>query len=104
MTVQFNNAYLEKLFQGKPVSGKPKYNSEVIRKLKKTILLLQNADNTNQLRSFRSLNFEMLKGDLKGFYSVRVDRGYRLILTVDKSGEVSIQEILTVHDLNNHYQ
>lgn len=104
MVVQFQNAYLEKLFQNKPVPGKPKYSSEVISKFKKTVLKLQLADSINQLRSFRGLNFEALKGDLKGFFSVRVDRGYRLILSVDKADEIIIQEVLTIHDLNNHYQ
>lgn len=103
MIVQFNNAYLEKLFQGKQVSGKPKYSVEVILKFKKTILRLQMAASLRELRSFKGLNFEALKGDLKGYYSVRVDRGYRLILTVDKE-ELVVTEVLTVHDLNNHYQ
>lgn len=104
MTVQFNNAYLEKLFQGKQVSGKPRYSSEVILKFKKTILKLQMAGNLREIRSFKGLNFERVKGELKGYYSVRVDRGYRLILTVDKEEKIVVTEVLTVHDLNNHYQ
>jgi proteic killer suppression protein len=66
--------------------------------------MLQMADNSKQLRSFRSLNFEALKGDLKGYYSVRVDLSYRLILTVDKQQGIIISDVLTIHDLNNHYQ
>lgn len=104
MIIQFKNVYLEKLFQDKPVSGKPKYSNEVILKFKKTILILQFVDNVTHLRSFRSLNFEALKGKLKGFYSVRVDRSYRIILTVDKEEGIIIKDVLTVHDLNNHYQ
>lgn len=104
MIVQFNNAYLEKLFQGKQLSGKPRYSSEVILKFKKTILKLQMAGNLRELRSFKGLNFEALKGGLKGYYSVRVDRGYRLILTVDKEDGIVITEVLTVQDMNNHYQ
>ncbi len=104
MTVQFNNAYLEKLFQGKHVSGKPRYSSEVILKLKKTILKLQMAGNLREIKASKGLNFEALKGNLKGYYSVRVDRGYRLILTVDKEHGIVVTEVLTVHDLNNHYQ
>jgi proteic killer suppression protein len=104
MIIQFKNPYLEKLFQDKPVPGKPKYNNEVVRKFRKTIIKLQMADNTTQLRSFKSLNFEALKGDLKGYYSVRVDLSYRLILTVDKQQGIIISDVLTIHDLNNHYQ
>jgi proteic killer suppression protein len=104
MIVQFKNAYLEKLFEGKPVSGKPRYGSEVITKFKKTVLKLKMADNIRDIKSQKGLNFEGLKGELKGCYSVRVDYSYRLILTVDKSGTMMIADVLSIHDLTNHYQ
>lgn len=104
MLVQFENSYLQKLFEGKSVPGKPRYNSEIITKFKKTILKLQYADSLREIKSLRGLNFEALKGDLKGYYSVRVDYSYRLILTVDKDEVVKITEVITVHDLTNHYQ
>ena len=95
---------MEKLFQNKPVPGKPKYSSEVVLKFKKTILKLQAADSIKQIRLFKGLNFEALKGDLRGFYSVRVNRSYRLILTVDQDEGIRVTEVLTIQDLNNHYQ
>ena len=104
MKIRFKNSYLEKLFEGKQVPGKPKFNTEVILKFKKTVLRLMTVNNVRELKSFKGLNFEALKGDLKGFYSVRVDKSYRLILTLDEEGEVVIKEVLTIHDLNNHYQ
>ncbi|MBX9784154.1 MAG: type II toxin-antitoxin system RelE/ParE family toxin [Chitinophagaceae bacterium] len=104
MIVKFKNAYLEKIFENKAVAGKSKFSSEVIVKFKKTVLRLQSASSIREIRSFKGLNFEALRGNLKGFYSVRVDRGYRLILTVDEEGEVIIKEVFTIHDLNNHYQ
>ena len=104
MVIEFKNAYLEKLFQGKAVPGKPRYSSEIITKFKKTILKLQFVDSFRELSQHKGLNFESLKGDYKGYYSVRVDKGYRLILSIDKAGNLSITDVLTVHDLNNHYQ
>ena len=104
MTVQFKNTYLEKLFQGKTVPGKPRYSSDIIAKFKKTILKLQYADNIREVKSQRGLHFEALKGDYKGYYFVRVDYSYRLMLTLDKDIQLSITEILSVHDLTNHYQ
>ncbi|MBN9383411.1 MAG: type II toxin-antitoxin system RelE/ParE family toxin [Chitinophagaceae bacterium] len=104
MLVQFNNAYLEKIFEGKPISGKPRYSSEVGVKFKKTILKLKYADNLMEIKSLRGLNFEALKGELKGFYSVRVDYSYRLLLTIDKKDVITVAEILIIHDLTNHYQ
>ncbi|MEO7394179.1 MAG: type II toxin-antitoxin system RelE/ParE family toxin [Chitinophagaceae bacterium] len=103
MIVEFNNTYLQKIFEGKQTTGKPKYNLEVILKFKKTVLMLKNTENIKELRKFRGLNFEALKGDFKGYYSVRVDYHYRLILSVEKDS-VMITDILIIEDLTNHYQ
>jgi len=104
MLVQFKNAYLQKLFEGKPVAGKPKYSSEITNKFKKTILKLQYADSVLEITKLKGLHFEALKGDWKGHYSVRVDYQYRLILTVDNNEMISITDVLIMHDLTNHYQ
>ena len=104
MVLKFKNAYLEKLFQGKAVPGKPKYSSDVITKFKKTILKLKNADSLREIKTIKGLNFEGLKGDMKGMYSVRVDYHYRLILTISREGNITLLEVITVHDLTNHYR
>ena len=103
MIVEFNNAYLQKIFEGKQTAGKPKYSHDVILKYKKTVLMLQNTENIIELRRFRGLNFEALKGDYKGYYSVRVDLQYRLILSLEK-GSLVITDVLIIEDLTNHYQ
>lgn len=103
MTVRFTNDYLQKLYLGLSVKGKPSYQEQVIKKFKKTILLLKNAEDLSQLKLFRGLNFEALKGDYKGFYSVRIDYHYRLILGVEQD-RILVKEVLTVEDLTNHYQ
>ncbi|MCY7309290.1 MAG: type II toxin-antitoxin system RelE/ParE family toxin [Chitinophagaceae bacterium] len=103
MIVEFNNAYLQKIFEGKQTAGKPRYNQEVILKFKKTVLMLKNTESIKELRKFRGLNFEALKADYKGYYSVRVDYHYRLILSVEKDSVV-ITDVLIIEDLTNHYQ
>ena len=105
MIIEFNNTYLQRLFEGKPVIGKPRYSQEVILKFKKTILMLKNAESIRELKKFRGLNFEALKGDYKGCYSVRVDYHYRLIMRIgEHDRSILIDEILIVEDLTNHYQ
>ena len=103
MIIQFNNAYLQKIFEGKQVVGKPKYSRDVILKFKKSVLMLMNTGSIKELRNFRGLNFEALRGDFKGYYSVRVDLQYRLILSVEK-GSIVVTDILVVEDLTKHYQ
>jgi proteic killer suppression protein len=64
--------------------------------------MLQNAESITEIRKFRGLNFEALKGNLKGKYSVRVDIKYRIILRVEKD-RILVEDILIIEDLTNHY-
>ena len=106
MKVSFADNYLEQLYQG--VSNrKPKYQPSVIKQFRKVIRALQTASSIEQLKQFRSLNFEPLTGNLKGYHSVRVNRKYRLILTVINN-EVQVdqvgEEALIIEQMSNHYQ
>jgi len=65
---------------------------------------LQMAESLQDIKAQKGLNFEALKGKLKGYHSVRVDYQYRLILTLDKNENIGLTEILLVHDLTNQYQ
>ncbi len=102
MVIKFNNIYLEKLFEGKPLK-KIIYSKELVIQFKKTILRLKNADNSHQLRQFRSLNFEALKGDKKGLYSVRVNKQYRLEFSIENDS-ITLLEVVLVEDLSKHYE
>lgn len=102
MLIKFNSTYLEKLYQGK-IKGKISYNSEVVIQFKKTVLKLEQADNSTQLRQFRSLNFEALKGNKKGLYSVRVNKQYRLEFQIEND-TITLSEIILIEDLSKHYE
>ena len=104
MKTTITDSYLEKLFQGKAISGKPKYSSDIVVKFKRTVQKLQLASNIKDLKEQRGLNFEALKGEYKGYFSVRVDRSYRLILTYKKGKKSNFADCITVIDLTNHYQ
>ncbi len=103
MKVIIENLYLEHLYNGDVLKGKPKFSKEVTEKFKKKIELIKSVENIAELKQFRSLNFEALSGNLKGKYSIRIDLKYRLILRIEK-GEITIEEVLIVEDLTNHYQ
>ena len=106
MKVIFADDYLLALYQDN-APGKPKYQDSVIRKFRQRVNTLRTASNTEELRQFRSLNFEALVGNWKGYHSIRVDRKYRLILTLTDDeveiGEVKEEEII-IEEMNNHYQ
>ncbi|MBX9783979.1 MAG: type II toxin-antitoxin system RelE/ParE family toxin [Chitinophagaceae bacterium] len=103
MEIYFNNSNLEKLYEGLPVTGKLRYNKEVIEKFRIKVEILKNAENTNELRTIRSLNFEALKGGKKGLYSIRVDLKYRLEFVIEKN-KIQLSEIIFIEDLSNHYR
>ena len=103
MTVKFDDLYLELLYQGKKVKGKPRFSKEVIRQFVKTIERLKFSDTLADVRVQHSLRFEALKGDLKGKYSVRVDIKYRFILRIEMD-KIILEDIIVVEELSNHYQ
>jgi len=53
--------YLEKLYAGLPVKGKPRFPLQVVTKFKDNTHIEKNR-NVTQLKLFRGLNFEPLKG------------------------------------------
>jgi proteic killer suppression protein len=101
MVVKIENSQLVAIYQGIE-KGKSKYEESVKKRFRKTILMLQNAECITEIRKFRGLNFEALKGNLKGKYSVRVDIKYRIILRVEKD-RILVEDILIIEDLTNHY-
>lgn len=104
MEIQIVNEYLRRLYEGKSIQGKPRFNNEVVTKFKKTVLKLKMAENLQEIRVQKGLNFEALRGNLKGFFSVRVDNQFRLILTLDQKEQIQLTEVIHVHELSNHYQ
>lgn len=103
MIIKFSNSYLESLAKDEIVKGKPKFDKNVIIKFKKTLKILQRIPDTKSLYFLNSLNFEPLKGKLKGKYSVRVDYHYRLVFLIEQD-EITVTEILIIEELSNHYQ
>ncbi|MEP7238881.1 MAG: type II toxin-antitoxin system RelE/ParE family toxin [Ferruginibacter sp.] len=103
MIITFKNTYLENLYVGKPVKRKPIYTKEVILQFKKTVLRIEQADNSSQLKQFKSLNFEALKGNKKGLYSVRVNKQYRLEFKLEND-KITLTQIVLIEELSKHYE
>jgi proteic killer suppression protein len=103
MIVYFETEELQELYETplKELRGKRKYPAEVVKQYKKRIQLLVAINKLEQLRPFKGLSFEFLKGDRKGQCSLRLNNQYRLIFSpVDKN---TIQVIL-VNEISKHYE
>jgi len=85
--------------------GKLPFQKEIIKQFKKKIQLLISVDSPDELMLFRSLHFELLKGDRAGEYSIRLNLQYRLIFSIEKesSGDIVI-EVVLISEISKHYE
>lgn len=105
MIVTFKEQYLEDLYKlGVAKDKKHRYQPNVIRGYQKGIKFLINAKRPENLKTINSLNFESLKGDKKGIFSIRANGQYRIEFTINENMDESILTICNVVDLSNHYK
>ncbi|MFW5755286.1 MAG: type II toxin-antitoxin system RelE/ParE family toxin [Tangfeifania sp.] len=86
------------------IKGKIPFQKEVIKQYKKKIQLLIAADSIDELGYFKSLNLKKLKGKRKNEYSIRLNKQYRLIFTINKKNEEIIFDVLVIEDISKHYE
>ena len=100
MKVKFHDEHLgmpaEKNFK-----GKSKYPNEVITAFRKKLFFIKGATNTQDLRTMSSLHFEKLvEKRYLGMYFIRLNKGYRLIFSIDKEENL---EVMIIEEISNHY-
>lgn len=106
MNVEFEKEYLVELYEtGKTSNKKYRFQPNVINDYLKCVKALINASNMEDLYTFRSLNYEKLKGDKKGLSSLRINDQYRLeFREIPNMNNQSIIEICSLVDITNHYK
>jgi toxin HigB-1 len=82
-----------------------KYSRDIIKQYKKKIIILLNVNGINELKEHKGLSFERLKGDLKDYYSIRLNKQFRLLFKIieGKEDEIIIEEIL-ITEISKHYE
>ena len=107
MKVRFSTKELEAFYITplENLKGKLSFSKDIIRQYKKKVQLLISVESLNDLKQFRSLNLEALKGSRKGEYSIRLNIQYRLIFNIEKetNGDFVI-EIIIVNEISKHYE
>ncbi len=106
MIVVFEKEYLKELYEtGQTSDKKYRFQPEIVKRYAKCIYLMQEANSIEDLYQFRSLRYEMLKGDKKGLSSIRVNDKYRIEFTVSSlENEETIFTVCNIIELSNHYQ
>lgn len=103
MKVIIEDEYLARLYQNTKPDGKSKYNSDIEAGFIKRVIQIEQAPNTQTLRTIKSLHFEKLSGKLEGKYSVRVNKAYRIVFRIEKDNLDVRIEIICIEEMNNHY-
>uniref|UniRef100_A0AB33JL41 Addiction module killer protein n=1 Tax=Prevotella sp. GTC17262 TaxID=3236797 RepID=A0AB33JL41_9BACT len=105
MIVTFEEPYLQHLYeQGTTTDKKHRYQPQVIRGFQKGVKYMEMAKRPDDLRRINSLNFEALKGDKQGLFSIRANDKYCIEFTIDENLDMPILTICNITDLSNHYK
>lgn len=98
MRFAFTNKKLERLYtEGE---GRESFPEEVVNTLLRRVRHIEAAKNERDLRVPPSVHYEQLKGEYAGKASFRLNRQWRLILSVEKDEE---GKYILIHEINNHY-
>ena len=93
MILSFGNKDTNKIWNGERVKGLAGDLQEIARR---KLRMLNNAQNLTDLQIPPSNRLEKLKGNLKDFYSIRINSQWRIIFKWD-GGNASEVEIIDYH-------
>ena len=99
MEVRYDDADLQRLATDVDFHM-PRYGRDLERSFRKAIGLLESSSSQSELRNFRGLRLELLKGDLKGLHSVRLNQQWRLIIEFRTNAQH--QEMLVIKIVDYH--
>ncbi len=79
MIGSFGNQLAEDLYDDKKTKATRRFPSELLRVARRKLLYLFDADQLSDLKVPPGNRLEALKGDLKGYHSIRVNDQWRVI-------------------------
>lgn len=74
------------------------YSRELVKAFRKKMQVIRAAKDERDFRAMRSLNFEKLKGDREGQYSMRLNSQWRLILRFTQRGDGKVLVVISIVD------
>ena len=96
MIESFGNQLAEDLFDDKVSRATRKFPSELRRAARRKLLYLHDAVELRDLRVPHGNRLELLKGDLTGFHSIRINDQWRVVFMWN-SGSPSEVQIMDYH-------
>lgn len=96
MISSFGNQLAEELYEDKKTRATRQFPSELLRIARRKLLYLADADQLVDLKVPPGNRLEALKGDLKGYCSIRINDQWRIIFQW-KDGNASNVQIIDYH-------
>lgn len=93
MIISFSDKHTEQIWNGQRVKGLPNEVQEIGRR---KLRMINNAVDLNDLRIPPANRLEKLSGNLKSFYSIRINDQWRIIFKWS-NGNASEVEIIDYH-------
>ena len=94
MIVSFNCTETEKIWEGIKSKALP---SEIQQIARRKLRMINNADSINDLRIPPANHLQKLKGELKGYYSIRINDQWRIIFIWESNNAKNL-EIIDYHE------
>ena len=88
MIVDFGNSETEKIWEGE---FSKKYPNKIQNVVRRKLRMINNAFNLQDLRIPPANRLEKLKGDLDGYYSIRVNDQWRIIFQWDSNSAYEVE-------------
>jgi toxin HigB-1 len=95
--IEFADEELRRLYVG-PEFVLPQFGQDLIRAYRKKIGFLASANSELDLRAYKALRYEKLRGDREGQHSVRLNQQWRLILRVETDEDERLLIIVEIVD------
>lgn len=104
MIVTFEKTYLKELYEiGHCSDKKHRFQPQIIKVYRRRIEQLQSAPSPDTLYQFNALNFEALKGNKAGLFSIRVNMQFRIEFSIENNDNQPLLTICNIVELSNHY-
>lgn len=75
-----------------------RFDKAIARAFRKVMNLIERAVDERDLRAFRSLNFEKLKGDRSHQWSLRLNDQWRLIVEIEAAEPKNVIVVIGIED------
>ena len=90
MIISFNDKETKKIWEGERIKG---LSTEIQEIARRKLRMLNNSQNINDLMIPPSNRLEKLKGNLKDFYSIRINDQWRIVFKWNNGNAEQVQVV-----------